>query len=225
MVHHLQRDDDVGYCARLFADIDRRIDSLGVRDAEARRIAGFPYLRIDRFNAALGQRATGAAQEQAWRARLQQLDEAARATELANAALSIEDLPRCRGLLGTADAAAFGELRGSAQVPDDYSISMRALGLYPLTRLPFAAGIARWHAETRSAFATPIEALPIRGQLRRYGPPPSGSKPAPAVEPRCARRSRFLRSAGSGSLSPARADAGDRRSRRVRPHGCADSWC
>ena len=71
------------------------------------------------------------------------------------------------------------ELRGSAQVPDDYSISMRALGLYPLTRLPFAAGIARWHAETRSAFEMPIEALPIRGQLRRYGPPPSGPKPAP----------------------------------------------
>ena len=179
MVHHLQRDDVLGYCARLFADIDRRIDSLGVRDAEARRVVGFPYLRVDRFNAALGQRATGAAQERAWRARLQQLDEAARATELANAQLSIEDLPRCRGLLGTADAAAFGELRGSAQVPDDYSIGMRALGLYPLTRLPFAAGIARWHAATRSVFATPIEALPIQGQLRRYGSPPSGSNPAP----------------------------------------------
>ena len=179
MAHNLQREDDVGYCARLFADIDRRIDSLGVRDAEARRVAGFPYLRADRFSAALAQRAIGAAQEQAWRARLQQLDEAARATELGNAVLSIEDLPRCRGLLGAADAAAVGELRASAQVPDDYSIGMRALGLYPLTRLPFAAGIARWHAETRLAFAMPIEALPIQGQLRRYGPPPTGPKPAP----------------------------------------------
>ena len=184
MAHNLQREDDVGYCARLFADIDRRIELLGVRDAEARRVAGFPYLRIDRFNAALGQRATGTAQEQAWRARLQQLDEAARAAELANAALSIEDLPRCRGLLGTADAAAFGELRGSAQVPDDYSIGMRSLGLYPLTRLPFAAGIARWHADTRSVFATPIEALPIQGRLHRYGPPlsVSTSAPVPSVD-------------------------------------------
>ena len=179
MVHNLQREDDVGYCARLFADIDRRIESLGVRDAESQRVAGFPYLRVDRFNVALAPRATGALQEQAWRGRLQRLDEAARATELANAALSVEDLPRCRGLLGAADAAAIGELRASAQVPDDYSIGMRALGLYPLTRLPFAAGIARWLAETRSAFATPIEALPIQGQLQRYGPPQGVSKPAP----------------------------------------------
>ena len=41
MAHHLQRDDVLGYCARLFADIDRRIDSLGVRDAEARRSPDF----------------------------------------------------------------------------------------------------------------------------------------------------------------------------------------
>ncbi len=178
MAHNLQRDDDVGYCARLFADVDRRIESLGVRDAETKRVAGFPYLRVDRFNAALAQRAMGAAQQQAWRVRLQQLDEAARATELANAELSVDDLSRCRGLLGTADDAAMGQLRTSAQVPDDYSIGMRALGLYPLTRLPFAAGIARWHADTRSVFATPIEALPVKGQVQRYRPPPSTSRPA-----------------------------------------------
>ena len=145
MSQNLQREDDVGYCARLFADIDRRIDSLGVRDAEAHRVAGFPYLRVDRFSAALSQRATNASQERAWRARLQQLDETARASELANAALTIDDLPRCRELLGAADSAAVNELRAAAKVPDDYSIGMRALGIYPLTRLPFAAGIARWH--------------------------------------------------------------------------------
>ena len=111
MSHNLQRDDDVGYCARLFADIDRRIDSLGMRDAEARRVAGFPYLRVDRFSVALAQRATNGPQERVWRSRLQQLDETARASELANAALTIDDLPRCRELLGAADSAAIQELR------------------------------------------------------------------------------------------------------------------
>ena len=62
MAQNLQREDDVGYCARLFADIDRRIDSLGVRDAEAHRVAGFPYLRVDRFSAALGAACDRAAQ-------------------------------------------------------------------------------------------------------------------------------------------------------------------
>lgn len=178
MSRNLQRDDDVGYCARLFAEIDHRIDSLAVRDAEAHRIAGFPYLRTDRFSVALAQRATDAAQVGAWRARLQQLDETARASELANAALTIDDLPRCRELLGAADSAAIQELRAAAKVPDDYSIGMRALGIYPLTRLPFASGIARWQADTRSVFATPIEALPVRGTLQRYEPAPLAVKPA-----------------------------------------------
>ena len=185
MSQNLQRDDDVGYCARLFADIDRRIDLLGVRDAEAQRVAGFPYLRVDRFSAALAQRATDGPQQRAWRSRLQQLDETARATELANAALTIDDLPRCRELLGAADSAALNELRAAAKVPDDYSIGMRTLGIYPLTRLPFAAGIARWHADTRAVFATPIEAVPVRGGLQRYAPAPQSEAsppPAPTVD-------------------------------------------
>ncbi|HVG05649.1 MAG TPA: hypothetical protein VM937_11990, partial [Burkholderiaceae bacterium] len=172
MVQNLQRDDAVGYCARLFADIDRRIESLHVRDAEAHRIAGFPYLRVDRVSAALAARAIGSEQTQAWRARLRELDESARATELANATLSIDDLPRCRSLLESADtdAAAIASLRAAAKVPDDYSIGLRVLGVYPLARLPFAAGIARWQADTRAAFTTPLDALPVRGQLLRYGP-------------------------------------------------------
>ena len=182
MSRHLQREDDVGYCARLFAEIDHRIDSLGVRDAEAHRVAGFPYLRVDRFSVALAQRAADPAREGAWRSRLQQLDEKARTSELANAALAIDDLPRCRELLGAADSAAVQELRAAAKVPDDYSIGLRTLGIYPLTRLPFASGIARWQADTRSVFGTPIEALPVRGKLQRYEPALQAASPAPALK-------------------------------------------
>jgi hypothetical protein len=176
MSQNLQREDDIGYCARLFADIDRRIDSLGVRDAEAPRIDGFPYLRVDRFSAALSPRAATAEQQRSWRARLQRLDEEARTSELANAALSIDDLPRCRELLLAADSAASNQLRDAATVPDDYSTVLRVLGLYPLTRLPFAAGIARWHADTHAVFATPIDSLPVRGRLLRYAPAPISLK-------------------------------------------------
>ena len=198
IVHSLERDDAVGYCARVFADVDRRIDSLGVRDAEAPRIAGFPYLRADRFSAALADRAGNAEQQQAWRARLQRLDETARATELANAALSVDDLARCRILLAAADRPAFKELRSAAKVPDDYSIALRALGLYPLTRLLFAAGIARWHATTLSTFDTPVEALPVHGRLQRYTPQQRASD-APSRLP--------LDALGVPLLSPADATA------------------
>lgn len=180
MAHHLEREDVVGYCARLFAEVDRRVDALGVRDAEAPRVAGFPYLRVDRFGEALGRDAasrTGAAQDHAWRARLHQLDETARAAELSNAALSIDDLPRCRALLAAADASAMGKLRAVAKAPDSYSISMRALGVYPLARLPFAAGVAEWQAATRAVFATPLEALPVRGRLQRYALRPTTVAP------------------------------------------------
>ena len=181
---HLQRDDEVGYCARLFADIDRRVDSVGVRDAEARRISGFPYLRVDRFTAALGQRAIDPAQQSAWRTRLQELDEAGRATELANAALTDDDLPRCRTLLAATDSAAISDLRSTVKVADSYNTSLRVLGVYPLTRLPFASGIAQWQADTRSAFSIPLLVLPVHGKLQRYVPAPGtfASIPPPSLD-------------------------------------------
>ena len=175
---NLERSDAVGYCARLFADIDRRVDILGVRDAESPRIAGFPYLRVDRFSAVLVERTANPVQQSAWLARLQQLDETARTAELANAALSIDDVARCRALLVAADASASDNLRAAAKVPDDYSIAMRTLGLYPLTRVAFAAGISRWQAETSSVFATPLAALPVRSGLQRYVPAVRTAEPA-----------------------------------------------
>ena len=167
---HLRRDDDVGYCARLFADIDRRVDALDVRDAEAPRIDGFPYLRVDREAAALISQgaATGPAR-QAWLARLATLDDAGRMAELANAALPSDDLDRCRALLAAADAGSFDNLRARARVPDAYSTPMRVIGLYPLTRLGFAAGIANWQDDTRAVFNTPLAQLPVRGRLTRFG--------------------------------------------------------
>jgi hypothetical protein len=165
---HLMRDDAVGYCARLFEDIDRRVDVLGVRDAEAPRVEGFPYLRIDRFDAALATRADNGAARAAWLARLAALDETARTAELANAALPSDDVMRCRALLAAEDVRRFVTLRERAHVADDYSTAMRAVGLYPLTRLAFAQGIAAWHKETIADFALPIEGLPVRGTLVRY---------------------------------------------------------
>jgi len=44
------------------------------------------------------------------------------------------------------------------------------LGLYPLTALPVDFGIDRFQQETRALFAQPLAALPVRGELRRFGP-------------------------------------------------------
>lgn len=181
---HLQRGDDVGYCARLFADLDRQVDRADTRDAEAHRIDGFPYLRVDRFSAALGARGlAGDAQRGAWLKRLAELDDAGRAAELANAGLPGDDLARCRVLLASEDAAWTAQLRARAQVPDDYSTALRAAGLYPLTRLAFAAGIGRWHEDTLAVFSTPLSELPVSGKLVRFelaGTAPIVALPMPA---------------------------------------------
>ena len=170
IARHLERNDDVGYCARLFADIDRRVDALAVRDAEAPRIAGFPYLRVDRLAAALAPKAAAdGPPRKAWLARLAALDDAGRTAELSNASLPPDDLARCRVLLGAADAPSFDTLQSSARVPDAYSAGARALGLYPLTQLLVAANEARWQEETRAVFALSLDQLPVRGELTRFG--------------------------------------------------------
>jgi hypothetical protein len=170
IARHLERDDNVGYCARLFADIDRRVDALAVRDAEAPRIAGFPYLRVDRLAAALAPQAeVDGPARRAWLARLATLDDAGRTAELANAMLPSDDLARCRVLLGATDAASIDSLRARARVPDSYNTSARAIGLYPLTQLLVAASEARWQEETRAVFAVPLGQLPVHGRLTRFG--------------------------------------------------------
>jgi len=174
---HLQRADSVGDCARLFQRSDRSIDAAGVRDAMSPRVPGFPYLRVDRFHAALAPRAETEQQGDAWRMRLDALDREARAFELRNladesAARTATALEDCRATLHDADRPKVAVLAEAARVPDDYSAALRALGLYPITKLAFAAGIRRWHAETLEEFALPLERLPQLGALRRYAPAP-----------------------------------------------------
>jgi hypothetical protein len=176
IAQHLQRTDGVGDCARLLRELDRRVLAADARDAQAPLVPGFPYLRVDRLSASVAPAADDAQAFRLWRARLAQLDRDARLHEFRNAtgpsgpvhgAMSVD---ACRNVLLDADedADARAALRAVAQVPDDYSIALRALGLYPLTKLAFAAGIRRWHADTREVFALPLEALPVQGQLRRY---------------------------------------------------------
>ena len=183
--------DAGGECVRRFAALDTTIDALGVRDAAAVRVPGFPFVRVDRVHAALADElgdAPDAARLRAWLDGLGALDAQARRIEVANAALPAAAggdhaaLARCRTLLlaalGPRELAA---LRAAAAVPDDYVTGLRALGLYPLTRLAFASGIRRWHEETLAIFAQPEEALTRFGARRLYVPATPAPAPAPGT--------------------------------------------
>ena len=128
-------------CAEWFSALDAAVDGAGVRDAGATRIAGFPYLRVDRFSAAL--RADAARSEGALHAladRLWQLDFDARRHEIANLPEAARtelgkrtgepEMTRlatrtreCGRLLREIDLAKPGQraaLLGRLAVPDDY---------------------------------------------------------------------------------------------------------
>ncbi len=176
-------------CRHYFTEIDRAIRSASVQDEGSYPIPGFPYLRTDRFLASFADEVEDESRFTAWTERLAQLDQKARAYELANlpekerlrlAALA----PGGKGLVEAADAcrtkliqselsipANRELLRAHARVPDNYVTTWRVIGLYPLTSLFVKAGIANWHKETHETFATPLEQLPQEGQWQVWMPP------------------------------------------------------
>lgn len=174
-------------CAEAFASLDEHVDREGVRDAQDTRIAGFPYLRVNR----LLQRVAVDSQDprvEAWIEEMAALDRDARDVELANLPVSARDeldrstrarygtgfadrIPACRRLFVENDLAnpdRIRTLRQRARVPRDYSSWKRILGFYPVTALAFSAGIGRLEARLQSTFDEPSRAA--LGIRIRYGP-------------------------------------------------------
>jgi hypothetical protein len=151
-------------CAEWFRDLDVRVAAAGLRDAQDRRLAGFPYLRVNRLLASFrGDAGRDAAAMRALVDRMQALDLEGRAYEMANLPAAPGALARARDCgdrlkaADVADAAARASLLERAVVPDNYSTAMRLFGLYGLTRIPFGAGVSRYQAQVRAAHRAPLE--------------------------------------------------------------------
>jgi len=188
---------EVRECAEWYRALDAETDAAGVRDAQYTRVPGFPYLRVDRLLASLRDRAAASEPAlQAFAERLVELDLESRRHEIRNLpgdalpgigrdaarAQALRRARECGRLLRNADLArpdARAALLAAAQVPDDYSVVRRALGLYPLTRIPFAAGVRRWQEATLAAFRG--EPDPAPASRVRYAPPAAVPLPRNAV--------------------------------------------
>lgn len=190
-------------CARWYHALDREIEAAGVRDAQYSRVSGFPYLRIDRALVSMRERAArNEPAMQAFAERLLELDLEGRRHELDNLPRkSFNALPgmgpdttrrlalgrtrECGRLLREIDLAkpqARSALLERASVPDDYSIGLRMLGLYPLTSIGFAVGIRRWEEESRISFRGDAAASGAGATQRvRYAPPALRPLPRSAV--------------------------------------------
>lgn len=164
-------------CQRWLQQLDEQTDAHAVRDGGAARVAGFPFVRVDRLLASFRDEALqDGARWQAWGERLLALDQTARRAEIRNLppaavdALGAADrealqvrVRTCGPVLWqalSADEAARRRLREAAVVPDDYSAALRTLGLYPLSQWPFFSGVARElrHWQGRWLASPPAEA-------------------------------------------------------------------
>jgi hypothetical protein len=168
-------------CAEWFARLDARVAEARVRDAQDARVAGFPYLRVNRLLASLRPLAeTNDIALNALADRMLALDREARRYEIMNLPdgqlperAALERTQECGRLLRETDMAAPEARRAlleRAQVPDDYSTANRVFGLYALTKFAFAAGVRRSEAEMRAAFAREA-AAPAATQMVRHAPP------------------------------------------------------
>ena len=179
-------------CTRWFEQLETAIDRAGVRDVEADRIEGFAGVRVDRFSASLGPRARGdAVAFVAWLARLQQLEAEGRAVELANlprtafpldgtidaAAAQARSLSCSKRWLATlqADATLRTALLDRAQVPDRYATWQRAVGLYPIVRWPFFAGVQAWQSRHEQAIQRWSSQPPATQRYTAAAAPPSAA--------------------------------------------------
>lgn len=184
-------------CAEWYRDLDARVDAARVRDAQDARVAGFPYLRVNRLLASF--RNEAAASEPMLLElieRMHGLDIDARRHEAANLPLAVPgsrdrlgermDIQRaaaCGAMLRDADLAQPGArkaLLAALVVPDDYSAASRVLGIYALARVPFGEGVRRFQEDVREAFRREL-APPEGAMLVRYAPPSAAPLPRDAV--------------------------------------------
>jgi hypothetical protein len=184
-------EDPLQACREFLDRLDEAVVKAGVRDASSYPIAGFPYLRSNRFLEALGERATTTNHQAQWQQLMAELDLEARSKEVQNlpettlASISPRGEPvltreglltyvrTCSSELSArtgVGAPTLVALRAGAHVPDEYSLLARSLGLFPFASLPVTLLTERAKHRVQSWYASPLENRPILGKLEHFAP-------------------------------------------------------
>ena len=171
---------------QLLTELDAVVAQAGVQDASSFKVPGFPYLRTNRFLAAMKERLVGDEQKTLWIEEMYRLDFESRKKEIQN--LPNETLSVLRSkpggfadrgaLLVRTSAAAtqlfeydriqpdfFETLRGAVAVPDEYFTAMRVFGLYPIAAVPITIGTQVAYNKFRKWHQSPLSDLTVEGRL------------------------------------------------------------
>ncbi len=152
-------------CRANYLGLDQRVAAADARNGGAHAIPGFPYLRSDRFLASFRDEVADGLAFDAWVERLRRLDLQTREAELRNLgwadpAEELGHLDRCGrewAARDLQDPARRAQLRERVEVPDDYSLLKRMLGLYPLA-VPFLnLGINGFNKDVLADYAGPLD--------------------------------------------------------------------
>jgi hypothetical protein len=174
-----------------FDELDKAVAAADVRDAATFSIAGFPYLRANRFIASFRGQLADDRQKEQWVQWMQRLDLEARKKEIFNlppehfknlATRFGEPLNRdtlYRQLVFNSDQLFmhdqrhpdfFNSLQSAIVIPDEYSTTMRVIGIYPLAALVVAMVTHSVYGDITAWHQLPRDELNTLGELRGYGP-------------------------------------------------------
>jgi hypothetical protein len=162
-------------CEALWQDEQRAAADAGVTDAAQRQVAGFPHYRSTRLLASFTEDLDRPAAWQEWTDRLRtaSLEAAVRERQRRGAGPLPERLGDCAARLQQADlsdAERQARLRAAVAVADDYSLTARAFGVYPLARPFLGLGVAAYQRGVREGYSEPLRA---DTPLRRYAARPA----------------------------------------------------
>ncbi len=178
-------------CQVFLIALDERVEQAGVRDAATYPVPGFPYLRTHRFLSRLKDHIHSQQDRELWSRWMQKVDLEARRKEISNLPddmlISVsseqgtppsrepfyEQVKSCSDRLFQHDRIRpdfYETLIPLVDVPDEYSFTVRAIGLYPLMAIPVAATTAISRKKVRSWYDTNLEDLPVDGRLRAFTP-------------------------------------------------------
>lgn len=173
-------------CQAFLTALDQEVVKAGVRDAANYSVPGFPYLRTNRFLARLKEDIHSEEIREQWSRWMRTLDLEARKKEVSNlpdiflSSLSSKNRSKlhqqaesCSERLFQHDKSRpdFNEtLIPLVAVPDEYSLAMRAFGLYPLIAIPVAITTQMSRNKVKSWYKSSLEDLPVDGLLTAYSP-------------------------------------------------------
>ena len=194
---YLRQDTPAGQCADLFAALDQEVKQAGVRDPAEFRLKNHPYLRTNRFLASFAAQIDDEPAFDDWIKRLQHLDQKVRFFEIANLPpKSLSNLhlksggtgirkkiSQCGDILKAIDfedADQRRKFKAAVKPFDDYLLSRRILGLYPITSMFVASGIYRYQSEVYKTFSN--QPPPPGWQKLRYVPAVSNDSPPSAFD-------------------------------------------